>query len=639
MIKAIYSADFETTVEEDTALQTKTECWSCAYAQLYNKDEYGIFGNIKDFLNYFLYNNPNIDKKSKVKNQTIILEFHNLRFDGTFILDFILNNGFKFKHVDKASDLKTREFNCIISTKNRWYLIQIKYGCCILEIRDSLKLIPFKLEQFHKAFNTEHKKLTMNYKGNYYANCEISTANKNYILNDVFVHREGLEFMFNSGHDKLTIGANAIKDIKNRIKKDSYFGIYYDDMFYNLKKIKLETEFYGFDNAEQYIRKFYKGAFCWLKPGCENKIFYKGKTLDVNSLYPYVMHSCSGNYYGFNHFIRFKGGEPDWSKVMKENEIFGVVIKCKFKLKKDHIPTVQIKNNPRFYNPTKWLETSDIKYRGKYYSRYEDPETHDIKEVKPTLYLLKPDYELFMRHYDVTDIEYLHHFYTTGEKGMFDSYINDWMEVKMHSSGGMRTEAKLFLNNGYGKLASSDDSSYLEPFLNDDKILSFIPHEEHNRPTLSILNGALVTAYARYYTITSAQKCYQQFIYADTDSLHIIGDSPKNLIVDPVKLGAWKLESEWSYGKFIRQKTYVECYDTEITKTDDETGEEVKYIYKDYPHITACGMPDKCKEEYIRRYGNDLSYFTYGLSLPGKLCPKIVKGGTVLVDRYFTLNK
>lgn len=615
MIKAIYAMDFETTVEDDTSLQTKTECWSCAYAQLFS-DEHGIFGNIKDFLTYFLFKNPHVNKKSHTTNQTIVGYFHNLRFDGTFILSFLLNNGFKFKRVERPTQLNTREFNCIISNKNKWYLIQIKYGQTLLEIRDSLKLIPFKLDLFHDSFKTNHKKLTMDYKGNHYANCKISQIEKDYILNDVFVLKEGLEFMLNAGHDKLTIGANAIKEIKEHIKKNPYYDL--EEIFYNLKNYKLEEEFYGYPDAEKYIRKFYRGAFCWLKKGCENVIFYNGKTYDVNSLYPYVMHSISGNYYavGCPHF---KGGEPDWNFIKKHNLLYGVCIKCKFKLKKDHIPTIQIKDNPRYYKTTEWLETSKVKYRGKYYDKMENPDTHKIEEIKPILYLLKPDYELFISHYEVYDIEYLHHFTFYSDKGMFDSYIDEWMEVKTHSKGGMRTESKLFLNNGYGKIASNDDSSYLEPFLNDDKILSFIPHIEHNRPVLSIINGALITAYARYKTITTAQTIYDQFIYADTDSLHIVGETP-NIDIDPVRLGAWKEEGLWSKGKFIRQKTYVE-------------------LCNDKLDIKACGMPDKCKEEYIKRYGNSLDEFTYGLQLPGKLCPKIVKGGTVLVDRYFTLNK
>lgn len=629
MIKAMYALDFETTVEDDTLNQTSTECWSCAYARL-NDDEYGIFGNIKDFLNYFLFKNPNIDRKSKTKNQTIVGYFHNLRFDGTFILSYLLEHGFKFKKVDRANKLESRQFSCIISTKNRWYLIQIKYGCCILELRDSLKLIPFALGLFHDAFKTRHKKLEMEYKGNHYANCKIKEDEKNYILNDVFVLKEGLEFMLNAGHDKLTIGANALHELKKTIKANDFFSLYYEEIFNDLRKYKLDEEFYGFPDAEKYIRKFYRGAFCWLKPSCADKVFTKGKTFDVNSLYPYEMHSTSGNYYavGAPHF---KGGEPDWNIANKEDKIYGVCIRCRFKLKHKHIPTIQIKDNPRFYKTTEWLETSDIKYHGKYYSEYEDPETGEIKEAKPVLYLLKPDFELFMSHYIVTEIEYLHHFIFDGMKGMFDDYINYWMNIKMNSTGGMRTEAKLFQNNSYGKLAASDDSSYLEPYLNEEKVLSFIPHMENNRNPVSIINGALITAYARRHTITSSQKIYDQFIYADTDSMHITGETP-DIWIDPVKLGAWKLESEWSYGKFIRQKTYAECY-------DDYEGEgENKKLVRNMIHITACGMPERSKKRYRELYGDSLDEFTYGLELSGKLCPKLVRGGTVLVERYFTLN-
>lgn len=132
------------------------------------------------------------------------------------------------------------------------------------------------------------------------------------------------------------------------------------------------------------------------------------------------------------------------------------------------------------------------------------------------------------------------------------------MAMKMNSEGGAREEAKLFLNNCYGKLATNDDSSYQEPYLDEDGLLRFILHEEHNKKTLSIAQGSFVTSYARYFTITHAQANYDNFIYADTDSLHMFKCEPDKIVEHSSKLLCWKLESEWSRAKFIRQKTYCE---------------------------------------------------------------------------------
>ena len=75
--KRVFACDFETTVFEG---QTFTECWSCAFAELYS-DNKAIFGNISDFFDYFFNLRENI-----------ILYFHNLKFDGSFIIDWLLSH-------------------------------------------------------------------------------------------------------------------------------------------------------------------------------------------------------------------------------------------------------------------------------------------------------------------------------------------------------------------------------------------------------------------------------------------------------------------------------------------------------------------------------------------------------------------
>ena len=52
-------------------------------------------------------------------------------------------------------------------------------------------------------------------------------------------------------------------------------------------------------------------------------------------------------------------------------------------------------------------------------------------------------------------------------------------------------------------------------------------------------------------------KVYDRYIYSDTDSLHLMGtDIPENIEVNSTKLGAWKLEHEFTRGRYIKAKTY-----------------------------------------------------------------------------------
>ena len=55
--------------------------------------------------------------------------------------------------------------------------------------------MPFRLEEIGKAFNTNHRKLDMEYEGYHYAGCEISKEEEDYIKNDVLVLKEALNIM------------------------------------------------------------------------------------------------------------------------------------------------------------------------------------------------------------------------------------------------------------------------------------------------------------------------------------------------------------------------------------------------------------------------------------------------------------
>lgn len=97
--------------------------------------------------------------------------------------------------------------------------------------------------------------------------------------------------MFDEGHNSITIGSCCLKEFKSFYDKTDY-----NNLFPNLYEIEIDGK-YCQENAGEYIRKSYKGGYCYLKPSCANKIIKGGLTLDVNSLYPSMMHSISGNYY------------------------------------------------------------------------------------------------------------------------------------------------------------------------------------------------------------------------------------------------------------------------------------------------------------------------------------------------------
>lgn len=607
---SIFACDFETVVDDNTKEQEETAVWSAAYAKLYSEEQ-NILHSIEEFM-VWVFSCP--DKS--------IFYFHNLKFDGFFILDYLLNDGFTFNHVRKPWELENREFDCIISGDGRFYTLTVKYGGFVFFFRDSLKLLPFRLDQIGKAFDLKHKKLKMDYKGNHYPNCPITAEEAAYIINDVLCLKEALEIMFDRGMKKLTIGANCMQHFKKGCRKKLDF----KNVFRNLKNFCLVPEQWcGFTNADEYIRKSYRGGWCYLKPEYANRwVNTSGKTFDVNSLYPSVMHSISGNYYpvGEPHF--FKKKIPP--EALEEGRVYFVRCKIIGNIKKGCVPTIQVKNN-LLYRPTAWLESTDIWYDGKYHKYYYD--TNDVlRRAELTLTLTKPDLELLKGHYRLEKFEILDGCWFYGQIGLFDEYIDYWMGVKINAKSKVeRTIAKLMLNNLYGKFATSDDSSYMVPVLNDG-IVGTSPVQENEKQVVNIAVGSMVTAYARYFTISHAQMNYDRFIYADTDSLHCLDDGKayQGIVEDDKALLTWKNESDWTRAKFIRQKTYCEF----IRKEDSEK-------VKPYWNIKCAGMPESCKRKFLDTH--PINDFDYGLTVSGKLRPKHIKGGIVLVEDEYSMTE
>lgn len=266
------------------------------------------------------------------------------------------------------------------------------------------------------------------------------------------------------------------------------------------------------------------------------------------------------------------------------------------------------------------------------------------------------DYKLMLKHYELVDFEILDGCWFYSAIGIFDNYINHYAEIKMNSKGAKRTEAKLFLNNLYGKLASSSNSSFKVAYVKDDDSIGFYIVPANNKKVGHIATGSAITSYARNFTITAAQKNYYGvdkagFIYADTDSIHcdLPADKIKGITVDPVKFCCWKLESSWDTAIFTRQKTYIE----HITHNDLIPVDEA------YNDIKCAGMPQKCKDLFnksmqgyeVKEGDNytqselkfletkrDYNDFKVGLCVPGKLLPKRIKGGVLLVDTTYEMR-
>ena len=133
----------------------------------------------------------------------------------------------------------------------------------------------------------------------------------------------------------MTIGSNALTDFKKILSKSKF-----EHLFPSLD--------YEIDKD---LRKSYKGGFTYLNPIYKEKDVENITVLDVNSLYPSVMYEKK---LPFGEPIFFNG-------KYEEDKVYNLYIQmitCSFKIKKNKIPTIQIKHNLN-YKSNEYLESSN----------------------------------------------------------------------------------------------------------------------------------------------------------------------------------------------------------------------------------------------------------------------------------------
>lgn len=668
--KNTFVGDFETTVYEG---QKRTDVWASALTQCFDKkDEVKVFASLPETYNYI----------SRRFNEDIIIFYHNLKFDGSFWLSYLHERG-DFKEAYNEKDglliyegtrferklpqgeflpddkMPKGSFKYLVSDMGAWYTITIKrHDGKIIELRDSLKLIPCSVAKMGQDFKTKHQKTDIEYTGFRKPGGVITDVEKEYIANDVLVVKEVLETMFTQGHKRLTIGSCCMREYKDMIGDFPKYDSRYDQLFPKLEYMNIDANIYGDDTVDAYIRRSYHGGWCYVKDTIAGEPIKGGVTADVNSLYPSVMSGESGNRYPIGQPTFFQG-EEEFRKIEQKPELYYYIrVRTRFYLKDGYLPFIQIKRN-KLYKSTEMLKTSDVydKRTGKYHKYLRDYKTGEVKTTTVEVTFSKTDWELVQEHYNLEETVILDGCWFHTSIGIFDPYINKYKKIKETSSGAIRSIAKLFLflNNLYGKLAAGTNSSFKH--LVFDKL--GVPHEEiifeNGKEAGYIADGAAITSYARAFTIRAAQKNYKVFCYADTDSLHL-NCKPEEVVgieVHPTKFLCWKLESFWDEGRFIRQKTYAEHV----------THEDEKKLENPYWNVKCAGLPDKCKKLLIwsiegvdkipEKEYNKLSQkekdfvavkrtiedFKSGLVIPGKLLPVHIPGGVVLADVDYTLRE
>lgn len=518
-----------------------------------------------------------------MKKNKGIYYFHNLKFDGEFLLSFAMRKlGMCY-----SKERVANTFDCIISAVGQFYELEFTFQVYkswknSVKVYDSLKKLPFSVKTIAEAFHLPIKKGEIDYRKTRPLGYKPTMDELDYLKNDCEIVARALKIQFDEGLVRMTIGSDALNTFISMTKG-------FDKMFPVLP-LEIDSD----------IRRALRGGYTYANKIYQNQVIGEGVVYDVNSMYPWAMHECLMPY---GNPVFFEGEyTPDAKYPLYIQHVFIDV-----KLKPNHIPTLQVKNN-RFYNAREYLEET----------------AGDVE-----LWVTNIDLEMIFEQYDVLNITYINGWKFKGQIGIFNDYIDKYMEIKKRSNGAIRQIAKLLLNNLFGKFTSNPNHTGRHPILDEGEIVRYEMNEEEIGEPIYTAVGIFITSYSRARIQKSAQNVYDRFLYADTDSIHLIGGDIPDIPIDDVELGYFKLESTFKRAKYIRAKTYIE----EEEKRTPFIYNDTKYVLiRPYLNIKCAGMPQNLKEEVT------FDSFEQGLTLTGKLMPKKYVGGVILEDAPFTIK-
>lgn len=594
-----YTADFETTTDENDC-----RVWAYALCNIDDINDFCYGTSFEEFIDFCMN-----------KNKNYTLYFHNLKFDGAFIISWLLHNG--FTHITDKREKTNNTFTTLITDMGQFYAIEIYFEVKShhvnkVKILDSLKIFPnFSVERVAEGFGLPIHKLEIDYKQKRPVGWELTEQEIAYIRNDVEIMARALKIMFDQGLNKMTIAGDAFNSYKKFVPN-------FRKRFPVLSK-----------NVDSDIRLAYRGGFTYVNEIYKEVPLGRGICIDKNSMYPSKMVQQPLPY-----------GQPIFFEGKYENDpampLYIQSFTCKFNLKKGKIPNIQLKNNLSFI-PNEYLSSSN--------------------DELVTMSLCNPDYELFLENYNIEDMVYHGGWKFKECRGMFDDYINYWMEQKIKAgkegNQPMRQIAKLMLNSLYGRFGLSITARQKAPYLDENGVVRFALLPEEEREPVYIPVACFITSYGRVDTIRTSMKIKEyslnkygedRYYYSDTDSIHCgltdedLEELKDDIFIDDYALGAWAKESDFDRALFIRQKCYVE----------EENGKL---------NVTVAGLP-KYLAPLITFENFKRGFSTEGLTLlemvdlaskngaskkdiekiHHKLTYKYVKGGVILADTDFTIK-
>lgn len=595
----LLAADFETTTIFEKNLDKdinnkKLVTWLNCFVDIrkcYDMQEYRISTSTEEF---FEQVHNQIEQQD---NNDVIIYFHNLKFDGSYILNYFNSIG--------------QKFSTFINDMGQWYSIEYNYKDYTIVIRDSLKILNFSIKQIGKdMLKTVEKGVTPLTEEKIPLDICYQKGYVDYVIRDVEILAKALNKMIFEQHfEKFTASSQALATYKEIIGFDNFRWL-----FPVLKN-------------DEIMRMGYRGGWTYANPVFQNKEI-KGdiKVFDKNSMYPAIMLNYALPC-GYPRKLEYDYIKEKEEIIFKEFEgcCYIYNLNIAFDIKDNHLPSIQIKvANKEYFKDNQYFK--DLILANKDNLFMLNKTQRDYLTTSGGFYfnisLTNYDLDLIKRQYDfrIMPNSKVIKYEFSAKKGMFDTYINHYKEKKIEGkkigNAVMTQDAKLKLNSLYGKFGTKKLIQEKEVFFDDD-VLKFKTDLE-----LSETNGVyvplamFVTSIGRWEIINNAQDNYNHFLYSDTDSLHLLDEGQKiKLNIDEYRFGDWKIEEQAIRGKYLRAKLYIEeLIDGTLS-------------------VRGAGMTEEIKKQVT------FDNFKLGASFDGKKASKQIKGGVLIYNTTFSIKE
>lgn len=486
-------ADFETTSSYQYEIEGETKVYLWGVMSLEKGNfTYGV--NIKEFFDLLIS-----------IHSDLTVYFHNLSFDGDFIIWGLLKYGFKPTYEDV---LQEGEFTHITSDMGQIYQIKMCANGNEIVFQCSYKLLPVSIKDLGKLVGVSKLDETYDYNciRNYRSRDEVDEETVHYLHNDIEIMRRAILTAQEQGLTHLTLAGSAYGCWKETQ--------YVFEKFDCVKPLS--------DYCNKVIDISYRGGITQCNPEIAHKMQYRLCSYDVNSLYPSVMLANPMPY-----------GEPQLVKERTKNRIHLYHIVVAY---------ASVKEGYQPFIPSK------TKRFGAYeYGRY-------IEGVE--LALWQDEFDLFNQYYD-SDYDVVKILAFKKKDKIFDKYFEKWKNIKETTNNPVEKKiAKLMMNSLYGKFGSNDDKFSKHIKYSDENTIEYELVDSPQRYYYRAI-ASWITSCARCVLVRAIEQNSSRFLYCDTDSIYLSGVSKPDLPIDDHLLGYWGYEGDYPKAMFIKAKCYM----------------------------------------------------------------------------------